>query len=538
MAGPTRVTAPTGRALWLGAAAAAIAVLATHAVVLTFGLRYDDYMMLRPLGSADIHQVLTGNWGPVGDFQDAYYRPITALYHAGLFDAFGLRAWPMHLVSLIELWLVACLTGLFVWRDAGPLAAAVTVAAYVLHPVLPDSTSAWILNQMHLLALLVVAGTLLLWQRRRQDPHPRAWWPIFALTIIGVFIKEDTVMVLPAVLILQWCRARFVRDVPTVHRSLWVAAGATVLALALQRLLMFPHFDVFGSGEPRTWLTIATIALYGPLRSSTAMFQGGTIAIGATAFVLLLHAFGARHARRDPASPTGWLWIQGAVLLVCFSLPIMFVFDAKSTRLHLVVLAAALMWSASALALRAWLAPMRRAWRVVGIVTLVAGATHLAILQHTTLVTRFAPCGEEDLWFDHDTRAWPVVTADITRWLALKAADCSAGHYQPLDTRMDVLRWPQDDGAVLLVNRAARSIAFSIGRTSTDGATTTAHVIVDGVTHEVPLPPDARTIVRYFLTDSWPVRVRAAHRIDIAPDLTGSPIAVTSIELDWRTPQR
>ena len=94
---------PTRRALALFAVVAAIAVFATHAAALTFGLRYDDYMMLRPIGGADVHQLLTGNWGPVGDFLDAYYRPITGLYLAGLFDVFGLHAWPLHLMSLIEL---------------------------------------------------------------------------------------------------------------------------------------------------------------------------------------------------------------------------------------------------------------------------------------------------------------------------------------------------------------------------------------------------------------------------------------------------
>jgi hypothetical protein len=103
--------------LWLAVAAIAV-TWATHAIILSLGLRFDDYMMLRPFARADYAQVLAGNWGPVGGFQDAYYRPITGLYHGLLFTLFGLHAWPLHLVSLIELAVVVWLLAIYLCDQA------------------------------------------------------------------------------------------------------------------------------------------------------------------------------------------------------------------------------------------------------------------------------------------------------------------------------------------------------------------------------------------------------------------------------------
>ncbi len=239
---PSLRLAPRG---WLLLAVVAIVGVAiTHAVVLSFGLRSDDYMMLRPFSEADVRHVLTGPWGPLGSGQDAYFRPLTTLYLAGLFDIFGLHTWPMHLLSLVELSVVAWLLGLFLWRDLGLKVALIGVVLYLVQPSLPDSTSAWILNQMHLLALIVVAAALLVWQSRRQDPRPVRWIPIFLLTALGVFIKEDTAMILPALLALQWARARFVNDVPGVTTELVMASVLFSAALIGLRAWTFPHFTV------------------------------------------------------------------------------------------------------------------------------------------------------------------------------------------------------------------------------------------------------------------------------------------------------
>jgi len=518
---------------WLLLAVAAIVcVAATHAVVLSFGFRYDDYMMLRPFGDADVRQALTNSWGPIGGGQDSYYRPITALYLGGLFQVFGLHAWPMHLVSLVELAVVGWLLGVFLYRDLGLKVALLGVVVYLLRPSLPDSTSAWILNQMHLLALIVVTATLLVWQSRRQDPRPVRWLPIFLLTALGVFIKEDTAMILPALLALQWARARFVKDVPGLNTELVTASIVFAALLVALRLWMFPHFDVFEPGPSRPWSRILAIAAYAPVRASMVVFLRGSLVVGATAFVLLTEACGGWTFWRRPASERGWLWIQGVILLACFSLPIGFVADFKTTRMHLVVFSSTMMLTAGISTILAW-RPSRRWLAAAAMLVVVAGIGDRARLQHTELVERFTPCGEEDLWFDQDVRAWPIVTDDLKRWIDLKARACSEGRYQPLEFAMDQLHWSRGDDHVLLVHRDAQSISLDLQAAPLDADSETVRVTIDGVTRTLQLHADTRTTVTYRLSKSWRARWRAAHRIDIDVDAGSAPITLSAVRLGW-----
>lgn len=512
----TPVAWPSARSLFLLAIGAAAAVLLTHSAVVTFGLRFDEYIFFRPFGRADVWEALSGNWGGPGHFEDPYLRPLTSLYFAALFSAFGLNTPVIHAISLVELTIVVWLLAVFLWRDFGPRIAVLGACLYVIHPVLPDSTSAWALGQMHLLALTIVLCALLAWQSRRHDPRPGAWWTIFALAIVGLLVKEDTVMILPAALALQWCRARIMKDVPTVTRGLFIALLLVTVALALARAAVFPHFDTFDMADDRTWRTIATVVFYGPLRTGAVMFLGGTLAVGATVFVLALQASAARMAWRQPASREGWLWLQGLVLLACFSVPVAFAFDIKSTRQHLTVLAASLMMTAGAATILSW-RPARR-WMSAAVAAFVLiGAVNLASMQRTALMSRFPPCSEEVLWFDQDTRAWPVLNDDLKRWFDMKQSACANGRDVPITDAMDVIQWPVDNGQVLLVNRHATSVSFVLHSGAAKGATRMVRLTVDGARRDIRVEPGVPANVDLPLHDGWRVRARAGHRIDIQP---------------------
>ena len=524
---------PSARVLGLFAIAVGVAVLATHAIVLAYGLRMADYFMLRPFGSEDVRQVLTGSWGPPGNAIDAYYRPMTALYFAAVFWLGGLHGTVLHALSLIELSVVTWLLGVYIWRDAGPRAAIVGALLYLIHPILPDSTSAWIFNQMHLLALLIVVGALLVWQSRRMDPRPRAWWPIFALAIIGAFVKEDTVVVLPAILLLHWCRARFVNDVPPLTTALIAATIAVAAGLAAMRLWLFPHFEVFEPSPNRPWQMIALIAAYGPGRTAALMFENVSLAPVATAFVLALQALGAWRARTRPASSAGWLWIQGAVLLVCFSVPAAFAYDLASARLHLLVFSASLMFAAGAATVIEW-CTTRRGWQAgVAVALLIAGAANLGAMQRRSIIRRFAPCSPETAWVDRGTTAWDVVTNDIKHWLELKMRACADGRYQPMEDAVETLQWRTDVTHVLAVHRGARGVSFSLPPDAADRPPRVALVNVDGIVHRVPLSSFAITRVWYPLSATWQSWLRAAHRVDIVMEDEGRPPLPEAVSVTW-----
>ncbi len=506
--------------LWLAVAAIAV-TWATHAIILSLGLRFDDYMMLRPFARADYAQVLAGNWGPVGGFQDAYYRPITGLYHGLLFTLFGLHAWPLHLVSLIELAVVVWLLAIYLWTDHGPRAAVVGLLIFATHPVLPDAASAWVLNQMHLLALLVVMSTLLLWQQRRHDPRPSTWWPIVLLAVLGSLIKEDTAMVLPAALALQWGRARVLGDVPPPSRGLLITTVVTFMVLAGVRVWLYPHLDVFELTTPRSWRAVALLAAYGPVRSAALGFQYGELSVAGSVIVIALQVWGARRAWVRASSTEGWLWLQGLILMMCVAPPLAFAYDVKSTRLHLTVLAGVLMWTGGALAALSWRPPTRRWRQGVVVLLLVGGLAQLAWMQRVAVRERFAPCSDEDLWFDNDTSAWPVIVPDIKQWFAIKADACAAQRYQPMHEAMDVIRWPLANRLVMLATPDATSIAFALGGTDV-GEGTQARITIDGRPYDVPLSAGVETRVTYPLVDSARVTVRGGHRIDVWLDHAGA----------------
>ncbi|HWJ54788.1 MAG TPA: hypothetical protein VNR90_01205, partial [Vicinamibacterales bacterium] len=228
--------AATG-ALWWAATAAVAALLTAllYGITVGYGFHYDDYHFVRPYTARDLLAAFHGPWDSAG-IEAPYYRPLTICLYAARFAAFGVDARAHHAASLILFALAATLFGLFAaricgWRAAGPIAAAVLV----LHPGMPYSAVAWVTNQMHLAAMIVVFSALLWWFHVR-DRHAGWWLPLLALQAAAFLIKEDGVMLVPAIVLLHALRRRLVeRDLPRVPWRFLAAAAMVGAALLLLR---------------------------------------------------------------------------------------------------------------------------------------------------------------------------------------------------------------------------------------------------------------------------------------------------------------
>lgn len=512
----TPARALSARLITLLALGAVIAVLATHWSVLGFGLRADDYALVRPYSAEDVVRMDKATAVLPGASVDAGYRPLSSLYLAALFEVFAVQSSLMHALSLALTVLVLLLIAIFVAREHGGVAAGVTLVAWVIHPLLPATTTATISNQVHLVALALVAVVLLRWQRARHDLRLLGWWRIFALTAVAVFIEEDAVMLLPALLVLQWARAKTTRDVAVPNVAIIAGSVATIAFLGAIRLAAYPHFAIVDHAAPRSLAFMATIAAYSPLRASILMYDNGALVPTATAALLLIQLWGAWRAWRAPASQGAALWTTGLVLLCCFWLPLIFVHELRSTRLHFEVLGAALMCAGGIMALLEW-RPSMPSLRWAALALVVVSGARLAALQHTAL-SRFTPCSTEDLRLDRLTASWPVMTDDQLRWFDRKAAACASGRYQPIEREMEVLQWGAGERRVLWLRRDATSVNFSLTPLQEQFADAELRVIVNGAPHTARLRPGTIARITYRLPGSLLVPVRAGHLIDFRTD--------------------
>ena len=82
------------------------------------------------------------------------------------------------------------------------LAAAVAALLVVAHPTMPYSLVAWVTNQMHLVQTLVVLSAFLWWHAVRA--RTIVWWlPLLVFGAAAFMVKEDGLMLLPAIVALH-----------------------------------------------------------------------------------------------------------------------------------------------------------------------------------------------------------------------------------------------------------------------------------------------------------------------------------------------
>jgi hypothetical protein len=473
------MTDRTRTLLWLAAIAAA-AVWLTYAGSLHDDLFWDDYGVLRPRSWADLVGVLHGEWqaGP------PFYRPLATWYYALCFDLFGLNAVPLHILSILELTCAAWLTGVFVLREtrSGP-AAAFAAALFGVHPAIAFSSGPWFSNQFHLLVTLCTIGALLCWQARRHAPQARAWWPIGALVAIGCLIKEDTLMVLPALLLLQYARARLAGDVPKPTRRLLLGAAALACGLLLLR-----YASVGGAGRygPVSATVVVINWLRGPYRVLGWLPMDGALMWIAAGLCGAGLVGGAIAVARRPASAAATVWIAGACLFGFANVPLGLA--SNLSRYHLLSLGAVLMIAGGMAAFGAAMSSTtaKRAWGAA----FAAGLVALSFASREAQAD-YRPCTPGNLERDQDVIPWIATPPDLRAWLVHKIDACRTGTYRPLVQSLDHVLWDMGtDRRVALVTLRASAATVSIR--------------VAGASAATPIPvsvtTDAGEILRVTLT--------------------------------------
>ena len=501
--------------IWSLAVASVLAVGIIHWRTLFIGLQPDTLLCVRPWTMAELQRSLAGTW--LFPNVDLYHRPLATLIFWAGFTAFGLNSWALHATSLLMLVGTCWLLGGWLAREAGITVALSVMAFYLTHPVLLDSTIAGPQYHFHLIPLVLVAGTVRLWVARRSGRTLAAWWPILALPVVGFYAKEDTIMIVPVLLVLQALRARLFGDVAWPSRAVLGASAILAIILCAIRWSIFPHFETVGGFASRVGYEGLRIAVYAPARTAFGMFFRGDILLGTTALVLLLQVAGAVRAWRSPRSPAGWTWICGLVMLIAFCAPLTITAEIRSTRLHLAVFSAAIMLGAGGIALIDW-AASRWSWgRRVAITMLVVAIGAQWNVQSLTRNQRFLSCSSEQLIANSYAATWPEITPDLRRWLANMPSICTRDGSASPEASLDSMRWSNPESDVVLVHRTAADVTLVFDAPPQDTAVT---VVVDGDRRAHVIEAAASTIT-IPLTPTWRTWLRRDFRIDVRPTEIG-----------------
>jgi hypothetical protein len=509
-------------------AAATLGVAAVYLHTIDFGFNYDDYHVVRPWTWSEAAQVLRGSWDPTR-IEVPFYRPVSAWWYALRFHLFGLNAPAQRFVTLAGMIVCAVLTGLYVWRDTRRRRSAfVATSLYAVHPLLPYSQGAWLTNQMHLLASLAVLTGLLIWQRARGRTA-WAWWPVFAVQVVGFGVKEDTLMLLPLVLTLTVVRARLVGDVRPPRAGVWVAGATVVAGLPLLRHAMLGQLGGYGTPTvAQGWANFR--------RGLDAVRLAGSrrpLEIASSVFVTVAFVGGSLAALFRRTTPGSYLLASGFLIVLFFNVP--FVFVTKAEQRHLLALGSviALTGAIDVLIESVTVTLVRRS------VAVILGLGALTLVPVARSVTAdFAPCSGYTLYTDGIVTGWWVVPPEIKKWLEAKPDACRAGSLVALPDALPSVTWAYDqeidetgrpfrwtsDHAMTFVALGARQLVFAV-RGATASAAQPIHVRVQG-------PATDRTL---RLTDSqWvsvevPLRptilahLRRTHRVDLAVSPTFVP---------------
>lgn len=387
-------------------------------MTVSYGFHYDDYHFVRPYASGEILQAFRGPWDASG-IETPYYRPLTICLYAARFRVFGLNSTACHVLSLVMFASAATLFGVFATRAIGGLLPGlIAVAVFTVHPGMPYSAVAWITNQMHLMQLLVMLTAFLYWFAVRDRPA-RWWLPILALQAIAFLIKEDGVMLIPAILALHTLRRRVAE--PGLPQVPWrfVFAAACLLAA----LLVLRSYALDGVRGPRlpgfdqAWTNLVR-GLEGPFRLVPAKRPWQP---AASWFVTLLPLTALLVWRR--LSPGArFALLAGLVVGVLFDLP--FVFIVKAEQLHLVTMSAAMAVAAAAAGL-ASACPRAMLVRISLAALLASGTTAMGAVARN-IAEDFHPFGPITLRTDRIVEQWAAVPVELRDYLAAKRAPGAA----------------------------------------------------------------------------------------------------------------
>jgi hypothetical protein len=523
-----------------------VLTLAIYAPTLHYGLYYDDYHFVRPYAAAEIAQTFHDRWDPSG-IETAYYRPLTICLYAARFAVLGLNATAAHAMSLGMFAVAAILFGMFVARISASRAAGIIAAAvFIVHPGMPYSAVTWITNQMHLAAMIVMFAAFLWWFAVRR--RGAGWWMLLLVFQAAAFlIKEDGIMLLPAIALLHVVRKLITeRDLPNIPPAFAAAA-----VLVLGSLLLVRASALHGVPSPRlpsldqawtNWVRgLSTFRLLPAKRPWQAE---------ASWFVTLVPLLALLSWRRLTPGLRGAL-VSAPLAGLLFDLP--FAFIVKAEQLHLVSAAAAMLTAAAI----AGLLHVLRPWRILQAGWVIAAALGLVAMGAVArdISRDFEPYGRSTLRTDRIVQEWAAVPVEVRDYLARKAAadptarpDSDPSRALPLvafglhgaerspDGRL--LRWMAAAASDVFVRHGTRLVTFAV-RHEIGAFREPAHVRIEA---------DGRTVSDVTLSDDrWaevnvPLRQRAwtgaasgMHHIRIRLDHAWIPSQAIPGSTDTRT---
>jgi hypothetical protein len=541
-----RLASGPSTALIAGPVAAAVLLVSLiYWPTLHYGFYYDDYHFVRPYTAHEVAQTFYGSWD-TASIETPYYRPLTICFYAVRFAALGLNARANHAASLLMFALAGTLLAIFAGRITASRAAGLVAAVvFAVHPGLPYAAVGWVTNQMHLAELIVVLTALLWWFFVR---HKSAWWiPLLAFQAAALLIKEDGVMVFPAVVVLhtlrKWIAERELRHVPWTFLLTGGVTLAGLLLLRAQALQGFPSHRL--PSFDHAWGNW-TFALDGAFRFIVTKRPWLTAATWFATLVLL-------------AAVLLWRWlppgirfafVAGLAISVLFVLP--FAFIVKREQLYLIDTGAALSLTAGISGLFHVLRGQRVA--LIASSVLVAGGVVAMAAVARNISGDFDPFSPVVLRADRIVEEWAAVPVELREYLASKRTAASAERPDPdpsralpivaygfhgRETSPDgvSLRWMAGPTADIFVRRGTRLVTFAARhergafrepahvRIDADGRLVTDTVLDDGRWHEFAIPLRQR---------AW-TGLGGMHHIRLALDHAWIPAKVIPGSGDGRT---
>lgn len=518
-----------------------IAVLLTatiHHGILGVSLWFDDFTDLRPWSRADLLGALTGTWDPLG-VSEFYHRPLSAWLQAAQFQLFGLNTTALHALSLVGVAVATCLIGVFVLRETRRRWVAVfAMAMFVAHPGLPDAAVAVVKLQYHLVGCILAGVVLLAWQRARERPA-QYWWPVWAVAAMGFYVKEDNLMLVPAVLLAQWMRSRTTGDVVVPSRRVVLSAVGVISVLLLIRAWTFPVFTdpTLGTGpvSADTILTALRAYLSGPYHVLLKIQTPSSIMVGVpgelwwwpSLIVTTLSVGGAVMTLRAPRSPDNVLFQLGVCLVAVLGIPLAVI--EGPTRVHLVLFGGALTLAGGAVAL-APLCRTRLSQRVAGVVALATIGAMMIAGQRAG--ESYLPCEQHELDSVAFMAELPQVPDDLRQYLAERPARCATGTAQPPVDAQGVLFWNMSpweadetnapfrwtsDHAVGLVVRGASTLTLTVRHPeATEASPVVVDIVADaGQVTRVHLRTPEWQSTTISLGHNWRTWLRDSVRVDV-----------------------
>ena len=519
-----------------------------HRETLGYGFDYDDYYFLRPHTPAQVLGTFSGPWDP-GGVMVKFYRPLTIVLHAIRFELFGLNAVAHHAMSLASFALAAGLVAWLVYGWTGRAAAGAIAAVLVVsHPAMPYSLVAWITNQMHLAQTLIVLTALVWWHAVRA--RSLVWWlPLLLFGVASFMVKEDGVMLLPAILTVHAITRRVAE--PGLRPAPWAFAalsGGLIVALLAWRSTALGELG--GYGRPTmhaAWVNYS--------RGLTGVF--GLVPADrpwqplASWFAALLPI----------VAIAAWRWISGGAracllagvaIAALFNVP--FVFVTKAEQMYLVGIGAALMLAGASVALLDLAARTRARLAATLAVAVVLGAVLASFVAVTRDITRdFEPFGPIVLSHDDIVRTWGPVPPELREYVARKREPNAATRVSsnPVDELSQVTfgvhgretsphgvgyMWMSGSRAEIYVAASARTVTIPLRHPiESFREPTRALIVADGrLVDDLPLATPEWRMSTLPLRPVDVPRVSRMHRIRITIDHAWRPSEVIPGSTDER----